>query len=98
MHFRLNSYRYYATPSEDIFLLIEVADTTAKYDREVKIPLYAEDNIVEVWLIDINEQFIEVYREPMPEGYQNVQKWTRGQTLSIQAFPDMNITVDEILG
>ena len=82
---------------EDIFLLLEVADTTVKYDREVKIPLYAEDNIVEVWLVDINEQCVEVYREPTREGYQNVQKFTRGQ-ISIQAFPDLNITVDEIFG
>ena len=84
--------------SKDIFLLIEVADTTIKYDREVKIPLYAEDNIIEVWLVDINEQFIEVYREPKPSGYQNVQKFTQNQALSIQAFPDMNITINEILG
>lgn len=84
--------------SSDIFLLIEVADTTVKYDREVKIPLYAENNIAEVWLVDINEQLIEVYREPTLNSYQNVRKLTRGQTLVIQAFSDVNITVDEILG
>jgi Uma2 family endonuclease len=83
---------------EDIFLIVEVADTTVKYDRQVKIPLYAEDNIAEVWLVDINGQCVEVYREPTPDGYQNVRKFERGQTLSIQAFPDVNITVNEILG
>ncbi len=83
---------------EDIFLIVEVADTTAKSDREVKIPLYAEDSIAEVWLVDINKQCIEVYRTPAPSGYQNVQKFQRGQTLSIQAFPDVAITVDEVLG
>ncbi|WP_371357518.1 Uma2 family endonuclease [Hydrocoleum sp. CS-953] len=40
---------------ENIFLLIEVADSTIKYDREVKIPLYAENGIFEVWLIDIDQ-------------------------------------------
>ncbi len=83
---------------EDIFLIVEVADTTAKSDREVKIPLYAEDSIAEVWLVDINKQCIEVYRTLAPTGYQNVQKFQRGQTLSIQAFPDVAITVDEVLG
>ena len=83
---------------EDIFLIVEVADTTVQYDRQVKIPLYAEDNIAEVWLVDINGQCVEVYREPTPDGYQNVRKFERGQTLSIQAFPDVNITVNEILG
>lgn len=82
----------------DIFLLVEVADTTAETDRVVKLPLYAENGIAEVWLVDINEQCVEVYREPAPTGYRNVQKFQRGQTLSIQAFPDIHITVDEILG
>ena len=83
---------------ENIFLIVEVADTTAKFDRGVKIPLYAKDNIAEVWLVDINQQCIEVYRQPSPTGYKNVQTFQRGQTLSIQAFPDIEITVDQVLG
>jgi Uma2 family endonuclease len=83
---------------QDIFLLIEVADSSVNYEREEKIPLYAEANIIEVWLVDINEQIVEVYREPTAAGYQLMQKFTFGQTLSIQAFPDINITVNEIFG
>ncbi|MDZ8106491.1 MAG: Uma2 family endonuclease [Nostoc sp. DedQUE12a] len=83
---------------QDIFLLIEVADSTILYDREEKIPLYAEANIIEVWLVDINEEIVEVYQQPTAAGYQLMQKFTRGQSLSIQAFPDVNITVHEIFG
>lgn len=82
----------------DILLIIEVADTTVRYDREVKIPLYAEDGIVEVWLVDINGQSLEVYREPTPGGYQNVRQLGRGASLSLLAFPDVTIAVNEILG
>jgi Uma2 family endonuclease len=82
----------------DVFLLIEVADSTIDSDRELKIPLYAEDGITEVWLIDINSACIEVYRNPTAEGYQDIQKFYRGQNLSILAFSDLSITVDEILG
>ncbi|NES66862.1 MAG: Uma2 family endonuclease [Okeania sp. SIO2D1] len=82
----------------DIFLIVEVADTTIKLDREVKIPLYGEDNIIEVWLVDINEQCVEVYRKPIASGYEQVQKLQRGQNLSVQRFPSINIQVDEILG
>lgn len=82
----------------EIFLIVEVADSTIKYDREVKIPLYAEDNIIEVWLVDINEQCLEVYRQPSASGYQQIQKLQRGQNLSIQQFPSINFKVDEILG
>jgi Uma2 family endonuclease len=84
--------------ASDIFLIIEVADTTAKCDREIKIPLYAENNIVEVWLVDINQQCVEVYRYPTSNGYRTVKAFGRGQTLSIQEFPNITITVDEILG
>jgi Uma2 family endonuclease len=82
----------------DVLLLIEVADSTIDSDRELKIPLYAEDRITEVWLIDINSACIEVYRYPIANGYQEIQKFCRGQKLSILAFPDVSITVDEILG
>ena len=82
----------------DIFLIVEVGDSTIRGDREVKIPLYAEDNIIEVWLVDINEQCLEVYRQPTSSGYRQVQKLGRGQSLSIQRLPGVNILVDEILG
>jgi len=83
---------------EDIILLVEVADTTVESDRNVKIPLYDENGIVETLLVNINEQCVEVYRSPSPTGYQNVQRFQRGQSLSILAFPDITITVDEVLG
>ena len=83
---------------EDVFLLVEVADSTVIYDREMKVPVYAEDNIPEVWLVNVNEQCLEVYREPSVNGYQNVQKLESGDTVTIQAFPDVVFAVDEILG
>ncbi len=85
------------TPS-DIFLLVEVSDTTVNYDREVKIPLYAEDNIAEVWLVNLTEQCLEVYRQPSVQGYRTVQSFQIGETLTIQALPDVTFTVDELLG
>lgn len=82
----------------DVFLLIEVGDSTVDSDRELKIPLYAEDGITEVWLIDINSAYREVHRSPTANGYQEIQKFYPGQSLSILAFPEVSITVDEILG
>lgn len=82
----------------DVLLLIEVADSNIDSDRELKIPLYSEDGIAEVWLVDINSACIEVYRYPTANGYQETFKFYRGQNLSILAFPDVSITVDEILG
>ena len=83
---------------ENVFLLIEVSDTTVKYDQEVKIPLYAENNILEVWLVNLTEKCLEVYREPTANGYEIVQTFQRGETVTIQALPNVTFTVDEILG
>jgi Uma2 family endonuclease len=89
-------YRNSHPQPEDIFLIIEVADTTVKYDRQVKIPLYAEANIPEVWLIDVNQEMIEVYRHPVQGIYQDMQTLEKNQSLSILAFPDVSINVSEI--
>ena len=83
---------------QDIFLLIEVADSSIEYDRDVKIPLYASSGITEVWLVDIYEQVIIVYRYPSENGYSDIQKLSRGEKMSIQAFPEINLVVDDILG
>ncbi|MCC5667429.1 Uma2 family endonuclease [Nostoc sp. CHAB 5784] len=88
---------FYATAHpqpQDIFLLIEVSDSTVMYDREEKIPLYAQANIIEVWLVDINEEIVEVYQQPTAAGYEHIQKFASGQTLSIKAFPDVNISIN----
>ena len=83
---------------QDIFLLIEVADSSLEYDRDVKIPLYASSGITEVWLVDIYQQVIIVYRYPSENGYRDIQILSRGEKLSILAFPENNLFVDDILG
>lgn len=83
---------------EDVFLLIEVSDSTIRYDRTVKIPLYAEDNIAEAWIVDVNAELVEVYRQPSATGYRSLQTFTRGQTIELLAFPEVPIAIDELLG
>ncbi len=82
----------------DILLVVEVADTTIDYDRDVKIPLYANNGICEVWLVDIVEQTLTVYRQPTSDGYREVLILHRGESLFLQSFPEIILTVDEILG
>ncbi len=82
----------------DVFLLIEVADTTVELDRRVKIPLYAKAGVREAWLLDLNADRVEVYRQPSPDGYRDVGTVGRGQPLTVQAFPGVALTVDDLLG
>lgn len=83
---------------EDIFLVVEVSDTTVDYDKEVKIPIYAQEGISEVWLLDLNAQAVEVFQQPTSNGYQHMQQFYCGQALIISAFPEVQFTVDQLLG
>jgi hypothetical protein len=83
---------------EDVLLVAEVAETSAAYDREVKVPLYARAGILEVWLVDLANECIEIYRQPAPQGYQQVQRLGRRQHLAPLALAGCDLTVDAILG
>ncbi len=76
----------------DILLVIEVADTTAKYDREVKLPLYARHDIPEVWLVDLEEGRLEVHNGPETGEYRHVDYHRSGEVAPL-AFPDMKISM-----
>lgn len=82
----------------DVFLVIEVADTTAETDRRVKIPLYVKAGIREAWLLDLTAHRVEVYRQPTPDGYREALTLHRGLPLAPGAFPDLVLTVDDLLG
>jgi len=83
---------------DDILLIIEVADTSIEYDKVIKIPLYAKAKVQEVWIINLLDNAIEVYRSPSSEGYRIVTKIDHTLTVSPQSFPDVNITSAQILG
>jgi len=83
---------------EDVLLVVEVAETSADADRSLKIPLYARYGIPEAWLVDLLEERIEIYRHPTPQGYRSLHIAHRGETVSPTALPDLELSVDEILG
>jgi Uma2 family endonuclease len=84
--------------TDHVLLLVEVADSTVNYDRDVKVPNYARSGIQEVWLWDLEVNCLEVYRNPTANGYTSIQKIERGEIFSPLAFPDFQVSVDLILG
>ena len=82
----------------DVLLVVEVADTSAVYDRGVKLPLYAAAGIPEVWLVDLAGEAVEVYRAPAATGYRDARRLVRGDRVAPGAFPDASLAVDEVLG
>jgi Uma2 family endonuclease len=88
-----------ATPTfADTLLIIEVADSSVEYDREIKIPLYARAGIPEVWLCDLPGDRVEIYRDPHPGGYAGVRTATRGDTVEALHLPGVRLTVESVLG
>jgi Uma2 family endonuclease len=92
---------YYAqakpTPS-DVLLVVEVADSSVHYDRNIKVPLYARAMIPAVWLVDLQAEAIEVYTQPANGAYQQLQVMHRGDRLTLESLPDLAIIVDDLLG
>ncbi|HET9488954.1 MAG TPA: Uma2 family endonuclease [Methylomirabilota bacterium] len=82
----------------DVLLLIEVADTTLRLDRRVKLPLYARVGVQEVWLLDLTTQQLEVRREPRGDRYGSVRILGRGQRVCPEAFPDLSVDVADLVG
>ncbi len=82
----------------DVYLTIEVSDTSLRYDRDRKLPLYARHGIREAWVVDIPHGQMIVARMPGPNGYAEVLTVPRDGTVSPEAFPDVVFEVREILG
>ena len=95
---RPEPYRSAHPGPSDALLVVEVSDTTLRYDRNTKVPYYAHHGIAEVWLVNLREDVIEVYREPSGGAYLQVTQARRGETLAPLAFPDSALEVEELLG
>lgn len=83
---------------QDVLLLIEVSDSTVKYDREIKKALYAEAEIVEFWLVNLIENTIECYSSPKNGNYRLVKIVGTDEVAESVSVENLSLQVDEILG
>jgi Uma2 family endonuclease len=78
----------------DLLLVIEVADSTVDKDKRLKIPLYAQANIPEVWLVDVNTNTISVHRHPAKGQFGEIQAYNRpSDHIAPSAFADCKFTL-----
>ena len=87
---------------ENVLLVIEIANSSLDYDRRVKVPLYAAAGISEYWLVNLQEDKIEVYREPTTPAlgtpyYRQRQISSVQDTVTPTHFPDCAIPVADLL-
>jgi len=95
---RADGYRTAHPRARDILLVIEVADTSREHDRDVKLPLYAEAGVPEVWLVNLTDSAVTVYRDPIGGRYATVDRARRGETVTSLRLPGVTLRVEEILG
>ncbi|HUE87206.1 MAG TPA: Uma2 family endonuclease [Vicinamibacterales bacterium] len=93
---RADGYSAAHPTAAEILLAIEVADTTLAFDLGTKVPLYARAAVPEVWVIDVNEQAIRVYRDPSASGYKTSFTVTGQNSVASVALPDVRVVVSNL--
>ena len=83
---------------DDVMLIVEVSHSTVEYDRDVKTPLYAAAGIPELWLVNLDEDFIDGLSDPDGAGYRTLRRYVRGERIAPALLPDAALEVSEILG
>ncbi len=89
--------RSHAVPAE-VLLLIEVADTSLAFDQGRKAPYYAASGVRETWVVDLDQEEVQVMRVPSPSGYRQIRGLRRGDRLDVEALPGLSFSVDDVLG
>jgi Uma2 family endonuclease len=93
---RPDKYRTSLPSAEDVLLVIEVADTTLRYDRDIKAPLYARHGIPEVWVVDLQRESVTVYRQPGPEGYREITTAASAAVLTPLWLPNVQLDLAQL--
>jgi Uma2 family endonuclease len=95
---RADFYRHaHATPA-DVLFLVEIADSSLRYDRSIKRPLYARAGIPEYWIVDLVAGEVEVCRQPGKSDYADVKPAGRGAVIEPALLPGVAISVSDLLG
>jgi Uma2 family endonuclease len=97
LRFRRDFYRTKPRPA-DILLLIEVSDTSLRYDRYVKMPVYSRAGVTEAWLVDMQHRELLVHTDPQPDGYGSLRTLRHGDTATPLAFPKIVLELTGLLG
>lgn len=84
--------------SEEIFLILEVSDSTLEFDRKTKGAAYARAGIRQYLVLNVQEKKLEDYRQPSADGdFQSKQTYRAGESFTLVAFPDVFLEVRDFL-
>jgi Uma2 family endonuclease len=85
----------------DILLLIEIADSSLKYDQEEKLPVYAKAGISDYWIFNLVNNYLESYTEPYKDlqgkfGYRRKLIFLQNESVSLPYFPDLVLDLSKV--
>jgi Uma2 family endonuclease len=81
----------------DVLLVLEIADSSLKYDRDMKLKVYAAANVPEVWIADLRGDSLLVFRDPSSANYKTSLSFKREDSIFCLSFPDIQFSVQELL-
>lgn len=81
----------------EVLLLIEVSDTTSRYDREVKLPLYAAHGVAEVWIVDLDDGLVHRLRDPKDGRYTQITVSATPGVVAPAALPAAAVDLSAVL-
>ena len=84
--------------SSDVLFAVEIADSSLAYDRNIKAPRFAAAEIPEIWIEDLNNQVLLVYRDPAGDRYRTMLTLGANDSISPCAFPDVSFRIADLLG
>jgi Uma2 family endonuclease len=84
-------------PAEDVYAVIELAQTSISYDLGAKLRLYARSRIPDYLVVDLNENVLLHHRDPHDLGYEAVRSLTYGDTFTLLRLPDVALNADPFL-
>jgi len=91
---------FYATkhPSaEDVLLVIEMSDTTLRYDLTTKAALYAQHGAPELWVVDVGARRVHVFRHPSDGIYRETFDTETADSMTIESLPGMTLDLSAAL-
>lgn len=88
---------YHTAHPSEAHLIIEVSDSSLRYDRGEKAKLYAACGVPEYWVVNLVDRIVEVHREPAAGGYRQIATVRKGARLRLLAFPDVEFAVDDFV-
>jgi Uma2 family endonuclease len=96
--YRSDFYEFAHPTAADALLALEVSDSSIRVDRLVKVPIFARHGLPEVWIVNLGDRCVEVYRDLQDGTYRDVRTYRGDEPFSCAAFPDVTFTARELLG